>query len=139
MNAPASNTEVLAVRVQMMEQAILELRASNKSIAESLQKIARLEERHAETREALNRAFRAIETQSVELRGALQRQGEDLDKRLAAVEQQMPKLNLVAGWVVALLLTCAAAAGGLVWSRVAAPALPPPKLTAAPLAAVERQ
>jgi hypothetical protein len=93
---------VLAYRVRMVEAAVLELRASQESIAASLQQLVRLEERHAETRESLGRAFTT-----------LSKQGD----RIAAIERDLPTLKLITGWVVVLMLACCTAAGALVWRR----------------------
>lgn len=100
-------------RLSRVEEAIIKL-------SETTEQLVRLEERHLETRAALNRAFEAIR---------------DLDRRIASVENQMPKLTLAMGWVFAGVLAIVALAGGLVWKvsllpppaplHQSAPALPP--------------
>jgi hypothetical protein len=98
-----SEMEVFAYRMQVVENAVMELRAAHKSIAESLQQLVLLEREHAHTRAALDRAFKAIK---------------GMDDRLQVIERQMPKHHLVVGWVLAFVLAAAGAAGGLVWKAV---------------------
>lgn len=55
------------------------------AIRDNLTQLAQLEQKHIETREALGRAFEQINSQDVRLRG---------------MEQEMPTLRLVRGWVI---------------------------------------
>lgn len=99
-DAPESQG-LLNYRLARVEEAIIKL-------SETTEQLVRLEEKHLETRAALNRAFEAIR---------------DMDVRLAKVEHQMPKLTLAMTWVFAGVIAIVALAGGLVWK---VSALPPP-------------
>jgi hypothetical protein len=71
-------TNLTSYRLSMIEKTL-------EAIRDNLTQLAQLEQKHIETREALGRAFAAIEGQ---------------DGRLRTVEQEMPTLRLVRGWVI---------------------------------------
>lgn len=77
---------VLEFRVSTLETMVGEVRAAIKSIDISLQALTRLEQRHAETRDGLARAFAAIH---------------DQEERLRRVESDMPTVRMVRNWVIA--------------------------------------
>lgn len=116
---------MLQYRLQLVENAVMELRTAHKSIAESLQQLVRLEERHAETQEGLRRAWKRIEEQAVFLRDLDGQIPAKLVDRLQAIEQDMPMMRRTSGWVLAMLVACAAAAGWFVWKRVTDPVIVP--------------
>lgn len=58
MTAPASQAEA---RIVALEDAVNDIRDAVKDIRQATVTIARLEERHAETREAINRCFQSAE------------------------------------------------------------------------------
>lgn len=70
--------DLTSYRLDMIEKTL-------EAISENLSKLAALEQKHVETREALGRAFTEI--------------GEH-NKRLRDVEAEMPTLKLVRGWVI---------------------------------------
>lgn len=76
---------VLEYRISTLETAFLEMRTAVKSIDGSLQSLARLELRHAETRDGLARAFASLEK---------------LENRLRTIETEMPTMKLIRNWVV---------------------------------------
>ena len=80
------------------------------SIEQSLVKLVRLEERHAETRDAIGRAFAHMEKQD----GRIDAQ----DKRLQLVEQKLPGLTEARTWLVAGMLGCLGLLGIAVVSLV---------------------
>lgn len=65
-------------RLSMIEQSL-------HAISDTLTKLAQLEQKHIETREAIGRAFDSID-------------GHDL--RIRGMEAEMPTLKLVRGWVI---------------------------------------
>lgn len=74
----------------------------------SMEKLVVLEQKHSETREALTRAFAAIESQEARLR-VLETDQQVLgasshcrshSERLTAIENEMPTLKLVRKWVI---------------------------------------
>lgn len=77
--------KVLEFRVGALEGAVGEIKQAVKSIDQSLQSLARLETRHAETRDGLSRAFTDIE---------------DHETRLRAVESEMPTMKLTRSWIL---------------------------------------
>lgn len=76
---------MLEGRVMYLEKTVEEIRDAVRSIASSLQILTRLEAAHNETRNGVGRAFTAIE---------------DHEKRLRAVEAEMPTVKLTRGWVI---------------------------------------
>jgi hypothetical protein len=75
---PVNPLDTTNYRLHVIEQTL-------GAIRDNLVRLSTLEERHLHTREALDRAFRAIEK---------------LDRRVAAIEQEIPTLRLVRGWVI---------------------------------------
>jgi chromosome segregation ATPase len=113
---------VLTHRVETVEgvlsKAIVEIRDGIKEIAANTGKLAVLEERHAETRDGLERAFKEI--------GKCQREHDDTDdriktleiampdrakERLGAIEVAMPGLKETRRWLMAGVFAAVAAVG----------------------------
>ena len=69
-------------RLSMIEKTL-------SSISDSIKQLANLEQRHSETRESMARAFTQIDAQ---------------DKRIKAIEMEMPTIKLVRGWIIAGVL-----------------------------------
>lgn len=86
----------METRVSMLEAAINEIRDSTKSIAESISAIKVLEERHAESSRAIERAF-------LELK--------DIELRVRVVEVELPGLKEIRQWVMAGVLSTVAIIG----------------------------
>jgi len=76
--------QLVEYRLQLLEKAAVEISCALVGIKDSLATLATLQAHHAETRDALARAFRAIA---------------DLDTRVDIVEKALPILNLTSGWV----------------------------------------
>lgn len=90
--------EVHEFRLNALEESVAEIRAAVKSIDSSLQTLARLEERHQETRDGMQRMFATLEAH---------------DERLKAVELEMPLMKLLRMWGFGILISAAAAYFGL--------------------------
>lgn len=92
-------------RVEMEQgetrEVIASLRESQQSISNSLERLVRLEEHHIETREALNRAFSAIEKMATTMHEVKLQIPANLEPRLREVEMQMPGLLELRRWLVA--------------------------------------
>lgn len=73
------------------------------AISENLERLAALEQKHLETREALNRAFDAIKVTETEIKTA--------DERVRKIELELPTLKLIRGWVIAGVVGCAGLLG----------------------------
>lgn len=84
--------DVTHYRLAMIEETLA-------AIKDNLQRLGTLEERHLHTREALERAFAAIET---------------TEKRVRHIEQEMPTLRLVRGWVIGGVIGTLAMLGAMV-------------------------
>lgn len=98
------SAEILEYRVSQLEGAIGEIKSAVKSIDASLQSLARLEARHAETRDALERAFDGIkELKDVDIK--------DHETRLREIEENMPTVKLVRNWVITGVLGVLAMSG----------------------------
>lgn len=83
-------------RVAVLERSCDDMRAAIFDIRDSLQVLARLEERHGETREALSRAFADIEK---------------LETRVQKIELHLPGLIEMRGWVIMGMLGIAGLVG----------------------------
>lgn len=82
----ADDQTVLEYRVASLEAVVREVKDAVKSIDTSLQTLARLEAKHAETRDGLERAFNEIA---------------DHETRVRVIETEMPTTKLIRGWVIA--------------------------------------
>ena len=78
--------DVIEYRLGTLEASVTEIKSAVSSIDKSLQKLTSLEERHQETRDALNRAFTQIE---------------DHEVRIRHVEKNEPVTRLVRNWIIA--------------------------------------
>lgn len=78
----ATHDQLTQYRLTMIEQTL-------KAISESLDRLATLEQKHLETRDAVGRAFKGIEK---------------MDERMRVVEMEMPTLKLVRKWVITGIL-----------------------------------
>jgi len=92
----AGEDGVTDLRLNMLEEAYQEVKLAVKSIAVSLNTLTTLEVRHAETRESLNRAFSQMESNRLEQK----EKNADYEKRLRAIEEQMPTIKMIRNWVV---------------------------------------
>ena len=104
--------------VETLNHRVTELERCQASIADSLKALVRLEQHHADTRDALNRAFNAIKAQGErieqlgdDLRTSIKavddQVPERLGERLANLEGKAPLWNLTSGWVIAFTIGCA--------------------------------
>lgn len=102
---PAEGELLIDYRLSQLERAVTKL------VEQNAQMIA-LEQRHLDTREALERAFKALKEQ---------------DSRIRAIETDLPTMRLVRGWVITGVLAVMAASGTVVVKSVTA--TPPPVAT----------
>jgi hypothetical protein len=80
----SSSDALTQYRLSMIETTL-------KTVSETLARLATLEARHGETREAQGRAFDVLEK---------------LDGRLKHVEMELPTLKLVRSWVIGGVIGC---------------------------------
>lgn len=76
--APAPGDPLTQYRLQMIEETL-------KAIRDSLNTLAALEQKHLQTREAIERAFANMQK---------------IDERVRKIEHEMPTLTLVRKWVI---------------------------------------
>lgn len=93
---PAGAELLIDYRLSQLERAVTKLVEQNATI------IA-MEQRHLETREALERAFKSLKEQ---------------DGRIRAIETDLPTMRLVRGWVITGVLAVMAASGTVVVKAV---------------------
>lgn len=107
---------VLQHRVQAVEEAIAKLTTVT-------EKLVRLEERHIESRAAIERSFAAIEKQGKRI----DQLREDFDEHRGEVDRQLPELKRASNWVFIAVAAIVGAAAAFVWrSATMKPAHPVP-------------
>jgi hypothetical protein len=104
---PNEDNELIAYRLSNLERNTADMAIAVKSIAESLTTLARLEDRHEETREALGRAFTEIEKNRL----AQVVVNTDIETRTKKIEVAIPTLKLTSGWTIAGALGIVALVG----------------------------
>lgn len=82
-------TKDIEERVGVVEYAVGEIKESVNKIASAVETLARVEVKHEETREAMSRAFRTLDSH---------------EQRITAVEAALPPLKEARGWAVRGLL-----------------------------------
>ncbi len=92
--------DVMAYRIEQTEASLIEIKLTLRDMAASMRTVALLEERNVVSKDAIARAFGAIEGISV---------------RMLAVENEMPGLKRVSSVVWATLVSSAAMLGTVVW------------------------
>lgn len=75
-------------RIQQIREDVIEIRAAMTKVADALERLARLEERHSTVATAQERAFKAL--------GAL-------DDRVTVLERAQPMQSLATGWAVRVM------------------------------------
>lgn len=81
-----------AIKIEKLESDVNDLKQILRQVQLSLEGIIRLEERHIETKAAIERAFKAIEK---------------IDKRVQQLEIEQPITKMVRGWSITLLVAIA--------------------------------
>lgn len=102
-NDVSNGQRLLTYRVDRVEETIDEIRDAIKSIDSSLQGFAMVQSQYAATRAVLKRASSSIEA---------------LEKRLQAVEMELPTLKLVRNWVIGGVLSVVGTVGSAVVALV---------------------
>lgn len=87
---------ILEFRVSNLETMVSEIRSAVKGIDGSLKILAALEARHAQTSDAVARAFNEIK---------------DHETRLRTAESDLPTMRLVRNWVIAGVIGCVSMVG----------------------------
>lgn len=145
---PGAADAHLNARLQAIETDQLETRRILRSVDESLKSLVRLEAHHAETRDGMNRCFKAIK--ALDMRAdEVEKLAADHSRRLkvaedgvagnaaaiAMIQGELPKLRQSSAWVYKAVLACAILMGGAFGGAVVerarawfapAPPQPPP-------------
>lgn len=79
-----SDVEVIKAELRGMRQDVSEIRGAMAKVADALERLARLEERHSTVSGALERLFVAVGK---------------IESRLREIEQSQPVQKLMSGWV----------------------------------------
>lgn len=79
---PVQPDALTAYRLEMIEKTL-------ESVSESVRQLVSLEQKHIETRQAIERAFSELKDHGI---------------RIREVEQEMPTLKLTRGWIIAGVL-----------------------------------
>jgi hypothetical protein len=95
-DANGNGDRLLLYRVDQLEAAVGEIRDAVKSIDKSLQTFATIGTQSNETRAAVQRALSAVDA---------------LERRIQAVEIELPTLKLVRNWVIGGVLSVAGSVG----------------------------
>jgi hypothetical protein len=95
-NHQADIGSILEFRVSNLEGMVSEIRSAVKGIDGSLKILAALEARHAQTSDAVARAFAELK---------------DHEDRLRTAEADMPTMRLVRNWVIAGVIGCTSMVG----------------------------
>lgn len=80
--------ETMQAEIGSIRQSLAEVKNTMSKMADALERLARLEERHANTTSALDRAFSALTK---------------LEARIEAIERQQPVQKLTSDWVINLV------------------------------------
>lgn len=100
---------MIEYRIDTLEATVSRISTAVESIDKSLQILATLETKHAETREGLSRCFKVME----ENHG-------DHETRIRVIESEIPTMRLVRNWVIAGVIGLSVLAGTMVFERVIA-------------------
>ena len=108
-------------RVTILEQTVVRMDNKLDGIAETLQSLARIEERQGATNDRLRQGTEIMQDHEKRIRSLEVQVPTDLTKRIAEIEVHMPGLIEVRGWVVlgilAGLMMIATAVGTLIFKR----------------------
>lgn len=98
-----ADVDLLRTEFSSVREDVAEMKETMRQVAAALERLARLEERHATVSAALGRAFSAVSKTNVRV--------DALVERVAVLEREQPVQKLASGWVTNGVWL---AAGGLV-------------------------
>lgn len=96
--------EVIAARLDVMHKDMGEMKTGMMRLADAITKLAVVEERQAQDRQALERAFKAIERQDARLDGfnaANMEACRAMESRIDKLEAAAPEIKRTTDWVTA--------------------------------------
>jgi len=94
---------VLSVKLQMLHSDVVDVKTAVNELSKAIMKLALVEERQAQTAEAMERAFKAIGK---------------IEDRLSALEQSAPKTKETSAWMDRFILCVMVAVMGFIGTKV---------------------
>ena len=98
-----TDTSVLATKLEMLHSDVVDVKTALTELSKAITKLALVEERQAQTAEALERAFKAIGK---------------IEDRLSALEQVAPKAKETSAWVDRFILGIVVALMGFIGTKI---------------------
>lgn len=99
----ADDNDSLRVEIGFIRRNLEEVHSAMTKIAAALERLTRLEERHAHTATALERAFNAIS---------------NLEDRVATLERHQPMQKLTTGWVINGVWAAVGVVGAMIINKI---------------------
>jgi hypothetical protein len=106
-------SEVVNLRLDRVEETL-------RAMSDAVTRLVRVEERHVETREALERAFKEIAVRDDRAKGV----EADHEERIRKIEAEMGTVKLARNWVIGAVLAAWMAIAG-VFLKWPSPQIPP--------------
>jgi hypothetical protein len=94
---------VLTVKIDMLHSDVVDMKTALNELSKAITKLALVEERQAQTADAMERAFKAIGK---------------VEDRLSALELTMPKTKETSAWVDRFILAAIVAVMGFAGTRL---------------------
>lgn len=98
-----TESSILAVKLEMLHTDVVDVKTALQELSKAITKLALVEERQAQTAQALERAFAAIEK---------------IESRLSTLEQTAPKSKETSRWVDRFVIGIVMAVMGYVGTKV---------------------
>jgi putative alpha-1,2-mannosidase len=98
-----SEASVLTVKIDMLHSDVVEMKTALSELSKAITKLALVEERQAQTADAMERAFKAIGK---------------IEDRLSALELAAPKTKETNAWVDRFILALVMAVAGFVGTKL---------------------
>lgn len=98
-----AETNILSVKLEMLHSDVVDVKTALNELSKAITKLALVEERQAQTAEALERAFKAIGK---------------IEDRLSLLEQSAPKAKETSAWVDRFVLAAVVAVMGFLGTRL---------------------
>ena len=98
-----SEASVLTVKIDMLHSDVVEMKTALSELSKAITKLALVEERQAQTADAIERAFKAIGK---------------IEDRISALELAAPKTKETNAWVDRFILALVMAVAGFVGTKL---------------------
>lgn len=98
-----SEASVLTVKIDMLHSDVVEMKTALSELSKAITKLALVEERQAQTADAMERAFKAIGK---------------IEDRLSALELAAPKTKETNAWVDRFILALVMAVAGFIGTKL---------------------